>query len=303
MTQVGPEAVAALFAYGAVGARFLTRGKPKHDISALHGTAAFVDKVLQELGYGTPTGAYVVSIIETDHPDDLRAALDSAPLGTPAPTPATFLPIGAKRNLLEFSFRELHRAAPRPVDVVPLPAGAPFGGLDIDVAGCTLCLSCVAACPTQALSDNPERPMLRFTESSVRAMRPLRVNLSRTCHPAEAAVRFRGLGSLAPSQSRKRSRSSCIACGKPFGTRSTVERVIDKLRGSHWMFSGSEGQERVRVLMMCEDCRVEAVVTESFDPHAAPQRPPPRTTDDYLRERAHAEKSLSPAGRAEGIAI
>jgi phage-related baseplate assembly protein len=59
------------------------------------------------------------------------------------------------------------------------------------------------------------------------------------------------------------------------------------------MFSGSEGQDRVRVLMMCEDCRVEAVVTESFDPHAAPQRPPPRTTEDYLRERAQAEENRS----------
>jgi hypothetical protein len=36
--------------------------------------------------------------------------------------------------------------------------------------------------------------------------------------------------------------------------------------------------------MMCEDCRVEVVVNESFDPHATP-RPKPRTTDDYLRER------------------
>ena len=98
-----------MFAYGAVGARFLSRGKPKHDISVLHRTAALVDKVVQELGYGAPEGAPVVSIIETDDPDCLRAALDSAPLGTPTPIPATFLPIGAKRNLLEFSFRELHR--------------------------------------------------------------------------------------------------------------------------------------------------------------------------------------------------
>jgi hypothetical protein len=43
---------------------------------------------------------------------------------------------------------------------------------------------------------------------------------------------------------------------------------------------------RLRVLTMCEDCRVEAVVGESFDPHASP-RPAPRTTDDYLAERAN----------------
>jgi ferredoxin len=292
VTQVGPEIIAALFAYGAVGARFLTRGKPKHDISALHGTAAFIDKVLQELGYGA-TGAPVVSIVETDDPDDLRAALDSVPLGTPAPTPATFLPIGAKRNLLDFSFRELHRTAPRPVDLVPLPAGAPFGGLDIDAAGCTLCLSCVAACPTQALSDNPERPMLRFTESLC-----VQCGLCASTCP-ERVIQLKpqldfAAWAASPRVVKEEEPFSCIACGKPFGTRSTVERVIEKLRGSHWMFSGSEGQDRVRVLMMCEDCRVEAVVTESFDPHAAPPRPPPRTTDDYLRERVHAEENRSP---------
>jgi hypothetical protein len=36
---------------------------------------------------------------------------------------------------------------------------------------------------------------------------------------------------------------------------------------------------------MCEDCRVIAVTQEGFDPHEAPTRPRPRTTDDYLRER------------------
>ena len=34
-----------------------------------------------------------------------------------------------------------------------------------NVEGCTLCHACVTACPTHALSDNPDRAMLRFTES------------------------------------------------------------------------------------------------------------------------------------------
>ncbi len=36
VTQVGLEAVAAAFAYGACGLRFLTRAKPRHDIAGLH---------------------------------------------------------------------------------------------------------------------------------------------------------------------------------------------------------------------------------------------------------------------------
>ena len=167
VSQVGLESLAAIFAYGAAGARFLVRAKPKHDISALRRTVALSNAIVDALGYGSKSGASVVAMIETDDPDTLASALAHPPLGTPAQPPATFMPQGDKRGVLQFSFKELHVAAPRPIDVVPLGAGAPFGGLDIDVEGCTLCLSGVSACPTHALADNPERPMLRFTESCV----------------------------------------------------------------------------------------------------------------------------------------
>jgi len=39
------------------------------------------------------------------------------------------------------------------------------------------------------------------------------------------------------------------------------------------MFQGANAK-RLDVIKMCADCRVEAVVNESFDPHGAPQRPP-----------------------------
>jgi hypothetical protein len=51
------------------------------------------------------------------------------------------------------------------------------------------------------------------------------------------------------------------------------------------MFAGPEGEARTRVLTMCEDCRVEAVVNAGLDPHEGP-RPAPRTTDDYLAARS-----------------
>ena len=40
---------------------------------------------------------------------------------------------------------------------------------------------------------------------------------------------------------------------------------------------------------MCEDCRVAVATAEKFDPYAAAPRPAPKTTDDYLRERAAKE--------------
>jgi ferredoxin len=294
VTQVGLEAVAALFAYGAVGVRFLTRAKPKHDISALERTAGLVDTIVGALGFGAAGGAPVVSVIATDDPDELGAALAAAPTGTPAAAPASFMPIGQKRGVLEFSFRELHLAAPRPVDLVPLASGAPFGSLDIDTAGCTLCLSCVSACPTHALSDNPERPMLRFAESLC-----VQCGLCAATCPENVITLKPQIDFIAwkasPRIVKEEEPFHCVECDKPFGTRSSIERVIEKLKNHHWMFAGSAGQSRARVLMMCEDCRVQAVVNESFDPHSAPQRPKVRTTQDYLAERATDRIAIAPS--------
>src|SRR5262249_54977500 len=107
-----------------------------------------------------------VATIETDDPDALGETLRAIVPPTPVAQPASFTSVGAKRDVLRLALRELHRAAPAPIDVVPLPEGAPFGAVNLNVAGCTLCLSCVSACPTGALSGDPERPMLRFAEDA-----------------------------------------------------------------------------------------------------------------------------------------
>jgi ferredoxin len=241
---------------------------------------------LAALGYG----AVVVSTIEVDDPDLLRAALGAAPSGTPSPRPASFLPLGAARELLTTAFAELHRAAPTPVDSVALRPPSPFGGLDVRADGCTLCLACVAACPTTALSDNPERPILRFAESLC-----VQCGLcARTCPEKVIALvpRLDFAAWRAPARVAKEEEPfPCIRCGTPFGTRSTIERVRAKLEGSHWMFSGDNAR-RIEALMMCETCRIEAAVNEGFDPHAAAPRPRPRSTEDYLRDRAEGRDDL-----------
>ena len=83
---------------------------------------------------------------------------------------------------------------------------------------------------------------------------------------------------------------ACIACGKPFGVKSTVERVVAKLEGKHWMFKDS--QARLDVIKMCADCRVGVMAEQKFDPFAGPKRPALRTTDDYLREREQLKAGI-----------
>jgi ferredoxin len=283
VTQVGLEAVAAAFAYGATAVRFLLRGKARHDTTGLMRTIALAQPVLAGLGFAGER----VAAIETDDPDALGEALRAITPEAPAPRPASFQPIGAKRDVLRLALRELHQAAPAPVDIVPLPQGAPFGAVNVNVEGCTLCLSCVSACPTGALKDDPERPMLRFVEDACvqcglcQATCPEKViTLSPQIDFRAATASARVLKEEEPFQ--------CINCGKPFGVKSTIERVVAKLEGKHWMFQGSA--KRLDMIKMCEDCRVTAVHNENVDPYGAPPRPPPRTTEDYLREREAAQK-------------
>lgn len=282
-TQVGIEAVAAAFAYGASAVRFLTRARPRHDIAGLHQTIALAAPILAALGFA---GARV-GTIETDDPDALGEALRALTPLDGALKPASFTAVGNKRELARLALRELHAVAPAPVDVVALPAGAPFGSLDVKVDGCTLCLSCVSACPTGALSDDPERPLLRFSEDACVQCGLCQATCPEKVIALKPQIDFRAATALSRIVKQEEP-AECIRCGKPFGVKSTVERVIAKLEGKHWMFKDSK--KRLDVIRMCEDCRVQAMAEENFDPFAAPGRPNVRTTDDYLREREHGEK-------------
>jgi len=81
-------------------------------------------------------------------------------------------------------------------------------------------------------------------------------------------------------------------CGKPFGVKSSIERVVAKLEGQHWMYSGSA--QRLDAIKMCGDCRVGFVAEQGFESYGAPG-PTVRTTDDYLRDR---DGKRDPDGRS-----
>ena len=279
VTQVGLEAIAAAFAYGATGIRFLLRARPRHDVTGLNRTIT--------LRRSDPERSRLRRRPRRDHRDRRSRSRSAKPCaqiddGIAAPRPASFQPVGGKRDVQRLALRELQRAAPAPVDVIALPAGAPFGKVEVNVEGCTLCLACVSACPTGALLADPERPMLRFSEDAC-----VQCGLCQATCPEKVITLAPQLDfRAATAQARVLKEEEpfcCIRCGKPFGVKSTIERVSAKLEGKHWMFKGSA--QRLDILKMCEDCRVAAVTEQDFDPYGAPDRPNPRTTDDYLRER------------------
>src|SRR5690606_5955898 len=117
VTQVGLEAVAAAFAYGAAGMRFLLRAKPRHDPAALVRTLGLAEPILAGLGFGTGHAA----TIEADDPDVLGAALRAIDTGASVKSPASFQPTGAKRDVMKLALRELQRVSPAPADAIALP--------------------------------------------------------------------------------------------------------------------------------------------------------------------------------------
>jgi ferredoxin len=284
VTQIGLETLAAAFAYGAAAVRFVLRAKSRHDVAGLMRTITLAETILAGLGLGGTR----LATIETDDPFVLGDRLSAGGLEDGVMQPASFQPDGRKRDVLRLALRELHRVAPSPVDVVALPVDAPFGAVEIDVGGCTLCLACVSACPTGALTDDPERPMLRFAEDAC-----VQCGLCKATCPEKVItlvpqLDFRA-ATAAPRVLKAEEPFPCIRCGKPFGVKSMIERVIAKLEGQHWMYQGSAS--RLDAIKMCEACRVAAVTEREFDPHGAPARPTVRTTDDYLRGRGEKPRT------------
>lgn len=139
----------------------------------------------------------------------------------------------------------------------PLPAGAPFGAIEVDLERCTLCQGCVALCPTPALSGGDDTtPRLAFREADC-----IQCGLCAAGCPEQAITLAPGfLAAPARLETRvikEEPAFACIRCGKPFATASTIASIQRKL-ADHPYFAG---EARAR-LEMCEDCRVQDVWQE-----------------------------------------
>ena len=208
--------------------------------------------LLHGLGY---TGTHL-KLLRAGHPQELDQALGQlADTRQRVPAqPARFAVAAGKRDTLELALEHLIAQAPLAAEQRPaaidLPVGAPLGSIQVDQGRCTLCLSCVNACPAGALQDNAERPELRFIERNC-----VQCGLcARTC--PEQAIELRPRLSLAPERKAARVLHAaqpwaCIRCGKPFGTVQAIEAMLGRLAG-HAMFQG-QALERLK---MCADCRV-----------------------------------------------
>lgn len=290
-TQIGLDFLLAAAAYGAAAVAVLVNPARLAEADALRRELALAEAVTEGLGYGA--GRFVV--IDDADPTAVTERLYGLAPGRAA-EPADFLPLGKKRSLLWLALDHLHARAPKPVDSIALPAGAPFGAVQVRIEGCTVCLACVGACPTGALKDNPDKPQLSFQESACVQCGLCRVTCPETVIALEPRLSF--LAAAKTHQVVKEEEPfRCIRCGKPFGTKSSIERIAAKLTG-HPMFGDAKALERLR---MCDTCRVVAMTEDEVHPFAGPPRPLVRTTDDYLREREELRKQAAADMKAKGL--
>lgn len=214
-------------------------------------------------------------LMDPADPDALEQALYGAACEPLVADP--ILPVGGRRDVTRLAAAALGGDA----GLLPLPNGAPYGEVAIDADACTLCLACVSLCPVGALGDNPDKPQVRFQEAAC-----LQCGICENTCPEDAitlAPRLNlGKEALSHRVLHEEEPFECIECGKPFGVKSTIEAVVRKLEGKHWMYTGSDN---VKLIQMCDDCRVNAQYHQQNSPLFGGERPKVRTTQDYLDER------------------
>jgi ferredoxin len=251
-SSVGMDVWLSAIAMGAQHISVLVTSEEAPDyVKALREQMQVAQTLLQGLGY-TGTHLQLIEAQDVNALDSALKALSSTKQTVPSKLARFALP-SEKRSTLDLALDHLITHAPQ----APLPeqielpkSGSPFGTLQINKDACTLCLSCVSACPASALQDNPESPQLKFIEKNC-----VQCGLcEQTCPESAITLQPRLLLTKERGQSRVLNEQppyTCIRCSKPFGTLKAIEGMLGKLAG-HSMFQG----EALNRLKMCGDCRV-----------------------------------------------
>ncbi len=242
VASVGPEMWFSALAWGARSVRlFDLDGMPEIAASALNLHLTMAHNILEGMSY--PKNC--VSVV-TSHNDLISSK------NLPGIAVATHAPVAEKRQALYMAVDHLVSYADQIEPEVSLPEGSIFGQAMIDQSKCTLCMSCVSACPGNALQDGREMPQVSLIEEKC-----LQCNVCVSTCPEDAitiAPRF-----LFDRALRKKSRLlhqdepfCCTKCSKPFATTQGIATILVKLAG-HSMFADERSRGRLK---MCDDCRV-----------------------------------------------
>lgn len=246
IASVGLDRLLGAIALGANRVVMLATGReaPQY-AAALREQMALGEQILEGLGYG----AGHFHLIDAQG----MQALAELPVAVVPENVASFRLFDEKRTTLDFCVEHFVCHAPTATpEEIALTGDAPYGTVDVKAESCTLCYSCVSACPAAALQDGAGAPMLKFVERNC-----VQCGLCESACPEDAiSLRPRLLLTAEARQARVLHRDApfhCVNCGKPFATASMVGSMLHKLSG-HSMFATPEAKRR---LQMCGDCRVK----------------------------------------------
>jgi ferredoxin len=260
VASVGIEVWLASLCYGASEVLVMVTGREASEyLTILNNQVDIARAILTVLGLPADS----IALIRAEDAMALDSQLVDRPKKPPLVALAAAFTLGRdKRTALESCLEYFGRHATPSITPAELPAalpvGSPLGGLTLDEQKCTLCMSCVGACPEGALKDGGDRPILAFIERNC-----VQCGLCvRTCPESALSLDPR----LAPLSDRREALTiheaeplCCLRCGRPFGTQQALRAMIARI-GSHPAFQG----DAARRLEMCSDCRVVDMVEKEL---------------------------------------
>ena len=242
------------------------------EVAIVPGPGTDRDVLAREVELACAIGGPAVRVLDEADPEALCAGLYGAEVSA---TDRPVRPMGTRRQVTRMAAKALTDAP-----VLALPDGAPYGAVLVNTDSCTLCLSCVSLCPSGALGDNPDLPQLRFQEDAC-----LQCGICATICP-EDAITYEARLNLCDSALEQvvlheEEPAACIECGVLFGSKATIARITEKLE-NHSMFPN---EAALRMVQMCDDCRVKAQFKVTDNPLQGGPKPRVRMTEDYLSKR------------------
>lgn len=247
--SVGMDAWLSALAYGAGSVALLIGEEtPASILAGLQAQFSVTHNLLKEMGYAEDRLRLIVV-----NADNTFAISDRN--GKDADHPAALFNPFEKRRTIRMALDHLYQHAPKPRKVTALPAGAPFGEIRVDQNTCTLCMSCVAICPVQALQQDVQQLQLSFLEAHC-----VQCGLCQNICPEHSITlvsRYLYDDRLAgkPCIVNEDQPFCCIACGKPFISKRMFDKIAEKLAAAgNWKV---EQQVTPQWLQMCGDCRVK----------------------------------------------
>ncbi len=252
----------AAFKMGAAGVALLgCEACPHGERELLLQNLALAGRILDAFGLGAQRLRLITA--DGDALDDAITAVNTF-AGGPAGERVSFqgraYHTGSTREVLADALEALIRHTGKEPGGLELKAGEPYALAEVNEEGCTLCRSCVNACPTHAFRFDEEAQTLSFKHIECVAC-----GLCETLCPERVITLRKELylesGALDWQVVVKDDVIRCARCDKPFVNKKALEAVEGRVLNLASLLDTFQGNRR-GLLRMCPDCRAADAVFE-----------------------------------------